>query len=104
MPTRPDRSLVIVNWNTRERLIEALDSLAPTALPPTEILVVDNASTDDSVARARAHPVAPRVIVRPRNDGFAAGVNTGLLEARGTVVILLNSDARVEPGAVDRLV
>ena len=61
------------------------------------MVVVDNGSRDDSVARARASELAPRVLAYARNRGFASAVNAGLRECRGRYVLLLNSDAEVAP-------
>lgn len=102
----PALSVIIVNFNTRHRLVAALDSLGPEAAAgpgAVEVIVVDNHSGDDSVAAARAHVLRPTVLEEPANRGFAAGVNAGLRVARGEVVVLLNSDARVTAGALNRL-
>lgn len=103
----PRLTVLLVSFNTREKLSEALDALAAVAArgdePAFEVVVVDNASSDGSAAAARSHPAAPRVVERASNGGFAAGVNDGLAVARGDIVVLLNSDARPEPGALGRL-
>jgi N-acetylglucosaminyl-diphospho-decaprenol L-rhamnosyltransferase len=104
----PRVSIVLVSFNTRAKLLSALDALAVEAAdgtaPPFEVVVVDNASTDGSAAAAAAHALRPVVRRRAANDGFAAGVNEGVAAARGDVIVLLNSDARPEPGALARLV
>ncbi|MDZ4804163.1 MAG: glycosyltransferase [Candidatus Eisenbacteria bacterium] len=104
MSSQFDVSIVLVNWNTRDRLIGALDSLVDDAPENMEIIVVDNASSDDSVAVSSVHRLKPKVIVRAENGGFSAGVNTGLAAAAGRRAVLLNSDARVRPGAIKSLV
>jgi len=98
-----DHSVVIVNWNAGEALTACLASLAADPVAGRESILVDNASTDGSAAAARArHPVT-RVIDTGRNLGFAAGANAGAAVARGDVVVFLNPDARVAPGAIGRL-
>lgn len=67
-----------------------------------EIIVVDNASSDDSVAAARRWP-AVRLIESGGNVGFSAGNNIGIRASRGHNLLLLNSDTVVPPGAIDRL-
>lgn len=101
----PDLAIVIVSYNARpylERCLESLDQAPPET--SHQILVIDNASDDGS-----AEVVArrwPRVtLVRQRhNAGFAAGVNVGFAQSAGELVLLLNSDTVVAPGAIDRLV
>jgi GT2 family glycosyltransferase/glycosyltransferase involved in cell wall biosynthesis len=76
------------------------EALAEAGRPDARVIVVDNASTDDTVAVATA--VAPQslVIARPTNDGFAAGVNAGLAAAAGHDVLVLNPDVRLHADAV----
>lgn len=97
-------SIVIVSFNAATDLANCLASLttAPPATPH-EIVVVDNASSDGSVAAARG---VPGVTVLPldRNVGFAAANNVGIKATRGELILLLNSDTLVPAGAIDALV
>ena len=97
-------SIVIVSFNAAADLATCLASLraAPPAIPH-EIVVVDNASTDDSVAAARA-VAGVTVIALERNVGFAAANNVGIRATTGELILLLNSDTIVPPGAIDALV
>jgi hypothetical protein len=88
-----DLSVVIVNWNTRDLVLKCLRSLdAATENLSAEVFVVDNGSTDGSVAAIRQ--VFPEVVVVPnrRNLGFARANNKALRRARGKYILLLNSD------------
>ncbi len=97
-------SVVVVNWNAGAALTRCLASLAEAAAGGTEILLVDNASTDGSAEAAmRAHPTT-RLVPSPTNVGFARGANAGAAAARGEVLVFVNPDAVVERGAVDVLV
>lgn len=97
-------SVIIVNWNTRDLLARALDAVAVSAAAlPHEIIVVDNGSTDDSVAMLRERYPAARLIANEANLGFAAANNQALAVARGQVFLLLNSDAAPEPAAIPLL-
>ena len=100
----PAATVIVVSFNTRGRLVEALDSLVSSRGVDFETVVVDNASNDGSPAAAAAHPLGPRVVSRATNGGFAAGVNNGTAVARGEFLVLLNSDARLKPDALARLV
>src|SRR5438045_52210 len=97
--------IIIVNFNTREDVVACLDSIA--AAPPScvhHVHVVDNASTDGSVAAMRA--AHPEAIVYPleRNLGFAAANNRAIRASQGSLILLLNSDARLTAGAIDTLI
>lgn len=99
-----DLSVVTVSYNTRELLRECLASVFSTlssAALDYEVLVVDNASSDDSPAMvSEAFPEA-RLIANPENRGFAAASNQGLQQSGGRCVILLNPDTVVKPGALE---
>jgi GT2 family glycosyltransferase len=97
-------SIIIVSFNAKSDLAACLASLkaAPPAMPH-EIVVVDNGSSDGSVEAAAAVP-GVRVIPLERNTGFAAANNVGIRATRGDLLLLLNSDTLVPPGALDVLV
>jgi GT2 family glycosyltransferase len=97
-------SIVIVNWNTRDLLLQCLASLRTcNLLGDCEVIVVDNGSKDDSVAAARAQFPEVNLIESGENLGFARGNNLGFEHANGRYVVLLNSDTIVLPGAVEAL-
>jgi len=100
----PRLSIVIVNFNGRGHLETCLASLA--AHPPaaaTEIVVVDNASTDGSAALVARWPDV-RLVPLAENRGFSAGNNEGIRVSSGELILLLNSDTVVPAGALDRLI
>ncbi len=100
-----DLSIIIVNWNTRALLADCLATLAAGGAEVAfETIVVDNASTDGSVEAVRARFPAVRVIANAENAGFARANNQGLRLAAGRYLLLLNSDTRVWPGALKRMV
>lgn len=94
-------SVVIPNWNGRDLLEKYIPSIVAAMVnhghPDNEIIVVDNASADDSVAFLRSNFPQVRVIALPKNLGFGGGSNTGFREAKNDIVVLLNSDMQVEP-------
>ena len=98
----PDVAAVIVNYRTAALTVECLEALPAAAGDlELEVVVVDNASGDDSLARLDGRAA---VIPRERNDGFAAGVNAGFAATLAPIVVVFNPDARPEPGAVAHLV
>ena len=98
----PRCSAIIVTYNSAAAIEECLRALA---LQDCEIVVVDNASQDDTVERARAvsHDLRLQLITISRNIGFAGGVNQGVRAANGDVLLMLNPDAVAEAGAIDAL-
>lgn len=90
-------SVIVVNFNGRALLSACLESLRAQTYPNCEILVVDNASTDDSVVWTRAHVPEARIIQNSGNRGFAGGANAGIRAARGEVIATLNTDAVADP-------
>jgi len=96
-------SVIVVNWNAGAALLDCLTSIAAGG-DSTETILVDNASTDGSTAAARARYPEVQVVETGGNLGFAAGANRGASAAGGEFLVFLNPDARVEPGAIARLV
>lgn len=99
----PALSIVIVNWNVRELLRACLLSLAPAAAGGAEIIVVDSASSDGSVAMLRQDFPSVQLIACDSNIGFSAGNNLGLAAARGELVLCLNPDTEIVGDALQTL-
>lgn len=98
MPThRLDVSVVIVNWNGAWLLPPCLDALRAQTRLADEIIVVDNASTDDSRAILLADYPEVRILPYHKNLGFAGGMNAGIAASRGAIVVALNNDAIAHP-------
>jgi hypothetical protein len=98
----PDLSCLVVNWNTRQALLELLRSIsAAVGSLTTERVVIDNASSDDSVAAVRAAFPEVAVIESPENLGYTGATNRGLAASSAPFVLLLNADVRLLSGAVE---
>jgi glycosyltransferase involved in cell wall biosynthesis len=91
MTDMPTISVVMCVENGARYLQEALDSIALNALPDMEVLILDGDSTDDTVAIARRHALAPRIL-RQRAKGHPQALNQSLTEARGTWVAHIDCD------------
>jgi GT2 family glycosyltransferase len=100
-----DVSVIIVNWNTAGLLLQCLDSIYKTKpLHSFEVIVVDNASQDESVSLVSQRFPDVTLVVNHENQGFARANNKGMSLGRGRYLMLLNSDTIVLPGALDRLI
>jgi GT2 family glycosyltransferase len=98
MSTEPEVSVVIVTWNGRRFLEPCLEAVASQQGVSFETILVDNASTDDSVALVRRRFPWVRVVPLPENRGFAGGNNAGAAQARGRFLAFLNNDTVPDPG------
>ncbi len=98
-----DLSVIILNWNVRDLLDRCLTSIRSDHYS-IEIIVVDNASSDDSVAMVRTKYPQVVVIANTLNRGFTGGNNQGLEVAHGRYLMVLNPDTEMVGAALDRLV
>jgi hypothetical protein len=99
--------VVIVNWNGWQHTLAACQSLEQSTHAALKIIVVDNASSDASLAELRARLPGIELIAHPVNAGFAGGCNVGIARARALgsdYVFLLNNDALTDSQTVARLV
>ncbi len=94
----PTISIIIPSWNSAEKLTKNLQSSldAIKGYPGSEVIVVDDASSDNSVEVVEKQFPEVRLIKRPKNGGFSSTVNHGVREAKGEFVVQINSDARPE--------
>jgi GT2 family glycosyltransferase len=92
----PRVSVVIPNWNGAHYLPTCLDALRAQTFPDVEIIVVDNASTDGSLALVADRYPGVRVLPLPVNRGFTGASNAGMVAARGELVALLNNDTEAD--------
>jgi GT2 family glycosyltransferase len=99
LPTAsPFFSVIIPNYNGLNLLPTVLSALKQQHFGDLEIVVIDDASTDGSVAWLEEHYPEVRLIVNRHNEGFVAACNRAADAARGRVLIFLNSDTEPEPG------
>lgn len=100
-----DLTIIIVSHNTRSDLEACLHSIDQHPPHVThEVIVVDNASRDGTVAAVALRWPNVRIIAMDRNVGFAAANNAGFRQSKSELVLLLNSDTLVVDGSVDGLV
>jgi len=103
MSEAPTIAVVVVSFETRTTLLDGLTALESNAGIAIETLVVDNASHDGSPEAVRARFPRVRVVANAQNVGFARACNQGVRETRAPLVLFLNPDATLEPGALAAL-
>lgn len=100
----PKVAVVILNWNGRKFLEQFLPFLMNSSYENMEVILVDNASTDDSLTfLSKVYPEL-RIIKNDKNEGFAQGYNLALTKVSADYYVLLNSDVEVVPGWLEPLV
>jgi len=100
-----DLSFILVNWNTKALILEALGSIFDTVHDYTfEITVVDNGSEDGSPETIKDVFPQAHLILNKENLGFARATNQALAQTRGRYVFLMNSDVMLKEGTVQVLV
>ena len=102
----PKVTIIILTWNNKDDTIECLDSLRSLTYPNFDIVLVDNGSTDGSLACISARYPALAIVANEKNLGFAEGNNVGItyaLAKGAEYVLILNNDTVAEPGFLDAL-
>src|ERR1700749_925856 len=100
----PKVAIVILNWNGKSYLQNFLPSVLATTYPNLEIVVGDNASTDDSVAFLKESYPTITILQNNENYGFTGGYNRVLSRVEADYYILLNSDIEVVPGWIEPVI
>lgn len=98
-----DIAIVIVSYNTRDLLCECIDSITSETRSSHEIIVVDNASSDNTMEMLKTRYPAIKRIGNKSNAGFASANNQGFQIANGRYFLMLNPDTLVIDGAIDKL-
>lgn len=99
----PRLSIVTVTYNSADSILECLRAI-PDGGIDAEVIVVDNVSSDDTIALIRQHCPWVRLIESDYNSGFSGGSNLGIELARAPYILLLNPDTVIQPGALRVLV
>ena len=89
---KPRVSIIIPHWNNTDILSDCLESITLTSYLDLETIVVDNASTDDSVEWVKSNYPNVKLIENDKNYGYAGGCNIGAEYASGEYLIFLNND------------
>ncbi|MBN1137157.1 MAG: glycosyltransferase family 2 protein [Anaerolineae bacterium] len=101
---RPEVTVIIVNTNELHHLVTCLPTVLAQTYPKYEVLVVDNASTDGSVEYIECTFPQVTMVRNAANLGYAGANNVGFRHGRGTYLVVLNPDTRVEPDWLEELI
>ncbi len=101
---KPLVTIIIVTWNGLELLKNFLPSVLNTTYSNYEIVVVDNASEDDTLSYLHSNHPEVRIIRNDENFGYARGNNEAIRSTGGEYIVLLNNDAEVDPGWLEPVV
>ena len=104
MENAPLVSVIIVNYNGRAFLEKCLSSLLAQSYHDVEIILVDNASSDNSIDYLRKEFPSVKIIANEQNAGFAKGINIGINAANGELIATLNNDTEVSTRWLEELV
>ena len=96
-------SIIILNYNAGNLLLNCVDSVFKSTYPNFEVLVVDNISTDNSHVICKKKFEKIRLIENKENLGYCEGNNVGIRNANGEFIVILNPDTTVEPNWLDHL-
>ena len=96
-------SIIVLNYNAGELLLNCINSLKKSTYQNIEILVVDNISSDDSHTKCKKQFPDIKLIQNKKNLGYCGGNNVGIKEAKGEFIVILNPDTIVEENWLDEM-
>ena len=104
MNESPLVSVIVLNYNAGELLLNCVDSLKKSSYTNLEIIVVDNISSDNSQTRCKAKFPEIKLIQNKENFGYCGGNNVGIKDAKGEFIVILNPDTIVESNWINELI
>ena len=104
MSENPLVSVIVLNYNAGELLLNCIESVKKSTYKNLEIIVVDNISTDKSQETCKEKYPDIKLIQNDENFGYCEGNNIGIREAKGDYIIILNPDTIVEPNWIEELI
>mgnify|MGYP001361571071 CR=1 FL=1 len=102
--TQPLVSIIILNYNAGQILLDCFESVIKTNYDNFEIIIVDNASEDKSYRKCKEKFERTRIIENEKNLGYCEGNNIGIREAKGDYIVILNPDTIVESNWIEELI
>ena len=102
--SQPLVSIIILNYNANQLILDCIESITKTNYENFEIIVVDNASTDNSHIKCKEKFEKIRLIENEKNLGYCEGNNVGIKNAKGEFIVILNPDTIVHPDWLSELI
>ena len=102
--SQPLVSIIILNYNANQLILDCIESITKTNYENFEIIVVDNASTDNSHIKCKEKFEKIRLIENEKNLGYCEGNNVGIKNAKGELIVILNPDTIVHPDWLSELI
>ena len=103
MSENPLVSIIILNYNAGDLLLNCVDSVFKSTYPNFEVIIVDNLSTDNSHIRCKEKFEKIQLIENKKNLGYCEGNNVGIKSANGEFILILNPDTIVDPDWLNEL-
>lgn len=100
---RPSVAVVVVTYNSGNDVAPLIEAVSEQLQPADQFVILDNASSDETVSIVRSLAPAAEILVEASNCGFAGGVNRAVEQAKADLILLLNPDAVPQPGCLDAL-
>ena len=97
-------SIIVLNYNAGQLLLNCVDSLKKSTYSNLEIIVVDNISSDGSQTKCKEKFPNIKLIQNKKNLGYCGGNNIGIKEAKGEYIVILNPDTIIEPNCIEELI
>ena len=104
MSESPLVSVIVLNYNAGELLLNCINSLKKSKYTNLEILVIDNISSDGSQTKCKEQFPDIKLIQNKENFGYCGGNNIGIKEAKGEFIVILNPDTIVESNCIEELI
>jgi len=102
--SKPKVSIIIVTYNSEKYILKCVDSILKNNYPNLEIIVVDNASSDNTINKLKNYGDKLKIIKNKKNLGFGIGNNLGIKLSTGSILLLINADAYLEENSISELV
>ena len=103
MNENPLVSVIVLNYNAGDLLLNCVDSVFKSTYPNFEVIIVDNLSTDNSHIRCKEKFKKIQLIENEKNLGYCEGNNVGIKSAKGEFILILNPDTIVDPDWLNEL-
>jgi len=97
-------SIIVLNYNAGDLLLDCIESIKQSTYKNLEIIVVDNISSDDSQKKCKEKFPEVKLIQNKDNLGYCGGNNVGIREAKGEFIVILNPDTIIESNCIDELI